>query len=193
MNLKSLENLFTQAYVPYKIDKDNEWLEVYGNGQLVANANINQELVGVIDYSELTDWFVHEKAKLISAAMSDFITTPVDDRFEDHRAYKSVILIKQECIGPLYGKWRKPIVESYRTIKGDWYKRLIEEYKDLYVKNCKLGQYIDRIQFSILDPLDEEYLVAMISQYKHTKQVLADLENRIQISNDHKAIIVDPA
>ena len=36
MNLKSLEILFNQAYVPYKIDKDNEWLEGYGNGQLVA-------------------------------------------------------------------------------------------------------------------------------------------------------------
>ena len=44
MNLKSLEKLLTKAYVPYKIDKDNEWLKVYGNGQLVAKANINQEL-----------------------------------------------------------------------------------------------------------------------------------------------------
>lgn len=146
MNLITLKAILDKAIVPYNC-AGSEFSIFSGDVKNEAVKIDTHSLRGFIDYDELSDWYVPEKAQLIVTAVIDYQKSLTGKG--DKRTYNEIIdWYSQKFTGPMLGVWSLPEIKFSKSIYeknfGDWYKRMLKEYRDLYIRNAKLGQRIDK-------------------------------------------------
>lgn len=186
MNLITLRTILDKAIVPYKQTGSMYEFEVYsGDDKTVAVKIDIHSLRGFIDYDELSNWYVPEKAQLIATAVIDYQKSLTGKG--DKRTHNEIIdWYSQKFPGPMAGDWFLPKIEffdaAYERDCERWYKRMLKEYRNLYIRNAKLGQRIDKNYCEEEGPDTIALCDAMVDQFKATKKVLEALETRIAYS-----------
>lgn len=193
MNLTTLTVILDRASVPYKHKYGLYELQIFANRAVpAAKISTMYPLRGFIDYEELSDWYVPEKARLIATAANAYLQTPEEKREADTLDREVFDRYCDIFQGPMLDVWKAPevvLLDGAEVITESWYKRLVYEYYVLYNINAKLGQRIDKNYCTEKAIDDQCYLAAMIDQFEATKQVLKAMEKRIMVVNDYKVKI----
>lgn len=184
MNVFTLRAILDKAIVPYNC-AGSEFSIFSGNVKAEAVKIDTHSLRGFIDYDELSDWYVPEKAQLIATAVIDYQKSLTGKG--DKRTHNEIIdWYSQKFPGPMAGDWSLPKIEffdaAYERDCESWYKRMLKEYRNLYIRNAKLGQRIDKNYCEEEGPDTIVLCDAMVDQFKATKKVLEALETRIAYS-----------
>lgn len=193
MNLTTLTAILDRASVPYKHKDGLYELQIFANRAVpAAKLSTMYPLRGFIDYEELSDWYVPEKARLIATAANSYMQTPEQNREEDTLDDEVFDRYCDIFQGPMLDVWKAPkivLLDGAEQISKSWYKRLVYEYCETFNRNAKLGQRIDKNYCTEKEIDDQYYLATMIEQFEATKQVLKALEKRIMVVNDYKVRI----
>lgn len=186
MNLITAETILDKASVPYEYKEELHELVIFttGKGFPAAKISTMYQLKGVVDYEDISQWYVHEKAQLIATVINDFLVTPENERENGTLNSATMNWYTERFAGPLSERWTSPSIElpgEVEKVHNGWFKRMIKEYHDLYIRNAKLGQRIDKNYCT--EELDDKcYLSAMTDQFEATKNVLEALEKRISLT-----------
>lgn len=193
MNLTTLTAILDRACVPYKHKDGLYELHIFANRAVpAAKLSTMYPLRGFIDYEELSDWYVPEKARLIITAANAYLQTPEEKREADTLDREVFDRYCDIFQGPMLDVWKAPevvLLDGAEEISESWYKRLVYEYYVTFNRNAKLGQRIDKNYCTEKFIDDQYYLAAMTDQFEATKQVLKALEKRIMVVNDYKVKI----